>query len=126
MAFTRRERALVDIAKFRSFAFQTYLAHVTWDWVNSSGGRAVFSEEDWLEHADTVMGHLVSIGDELCRFLTLPTASSGRHRVTRFGRREAVKTLEVGVHLFDSLYTQRMTRITLLTEELKTMGLLTT
>jgi hypothetical protein len=123
MAFTRRERALHEIAKFRSFAFQVYLAHSVWDWVKKSGGRAKVENKDWLKHSDDLMGHLVAIGDELCRFLTLPTSSRGRHRFTFAGRKEAVKTLEVGFRLFDSLCTQHMIQITILTEELKTIGL---
>ena len=31
IAFRRRERALIDIARFRSFSYQIYLAHSLWD-----------------------------------------------------------------------------------------------
>lgn len=77
IAFRRRERALIDIARFRSFAYQLFLAHCIWDWGEPPDGRCA-SEIDWVEHADEVLNELVSIGDELCRFLTLPTASRSR------------------------------------------------
>ena len=123
MAFQRRERALVALASFRSFSYQLYLAHSMWDW-NEAGGRdAVAEGVDWLHHSDAVLAQLVGIGDELSRFLTLPTTSRSRHRMTRQGRREASKTMEVSYLLVDSMCTHRMTRLAIYAERLKKIGL---
>ena len=47
IAFRRRERALIDIARFRSFSYQIYLAHSLWDWGKPPNGRAA-TNCDWL------------------------------------------------------------------------------
>lgn len=96
IGFRRRERALIEISRFRSYAYQLLLAHCIWDWGGlPPKGKASHEDINWLEHADTVLTELISIGDELCRFLTLPTASRSRHRMTKSGRREAARTAEV-------------------------------
>lgn len=122
MAFARRERALIVIADFRSFAYHLYLAHSLWDWEDSKGGRAG-AEVDWVEHCDAVLAQLIGIGDELSRFLSLPTTSRSRHRHTSQGRREAARTIEVAYHLLESMATQRLTRLILYSERLKKIGL---
>jgi hypothetical protein len=78
---------------------------------------------NWLEHSDQILEHLVGIGDELSRFLTLPTSSRAYHRMLQSGRREAAEIVELQYKLFDSFYTRRITKITMMTEKLKTMGL---
>eukprot|EP00585_Thalassiosira_rotula_P004703 CAMPEP_0196139210 /NCGR_PEP_ID=MMETSP0910-20130528/6572_1 /TAXON_ID=49265 /ORGANISM="Thalassiosira rotula, Strain GSO102" /LENGTH=554 /DNA_ID=CAMNT_0041399911 /DNA_START=94 /DNA_END=1758 /DNA_ORIENTATION=+ len=122
IAFRRRERALVEIAKFRSFAFQLFLSHCIWDWGLPPDGKAG-ANIDWVEHADDVLKELISIGDELCRFLTLPTTSRSRHRMTRSGRHEAARTAEVAYRLYESLYTRRFVQLSLLSEKIKLAGL---
>jgi hypothetical protein len=122
MAFQRRERALIAIADFRSFSYHLYLAHCLWDW-SDKGGREGAVDVDWLEHCDAVLGQLLGIGDELARFLSLPTTSRSRHRMTRQGRKEASRTTEVAYHLLESMTTQRMTRLVLYSERLKKIGL---
>ena len=121
MAFTRRETALGFIADTRSFAHHVYLAHCLWDWPEN-GGRAGCNL-DLREHCDAVMAQLVGIGDELSRFLTLPTTSRSRHRMTKQGRDEAAKTIKVAYRLLDSMVTQRMTRLSMYAERLKAVGL---
>lgn len=83
IAFKRRERALIEIAKFRSFAFQLFLAHSLWDWDvdGKDKGRKGVATMDWVGHADDVLTELVAMGDELCRFLTMPTSSRSRYNV---------------------------------------------
>lgn len=122
MAFARRERALMWTADFRCWSYHLYLAHSLWDWEDDKGGR-VGADVDWLEHCDAVMAQLIGIGDELSRFLSLPTTSRGRHRHTKQGRREAARTIEVAYHLLDSMATQRLTRLVLYSERLKKIGL---
>lgn len=127
MAFARRERALVAIAEFRSFSYHLFLAHCLWDW-NENGGRAGAAAKDidavdWVEHCDAVMAQLIGIGDELSRFLSLPTTSRSRNRLTRQGRKEAARTTEVAYHLLESMSTQRMTRLIFYSERLKKIGL---
>lgn len=122
ISFRRRERALIEISKFRSFAFQLLLAHAVWDW-GKDGGKANVRGIDWLGHTDEVLTELIAVGDELSRFLTLPSTSRSRHRMTTSGRREAARTAEVAYRLYDSLYTQRMTRLSVLSEKVKLAGL---
>ena len=121
MAFRRRERALFEISRVRSFSFQIYLAHALWDWPEN-GGRAGSTDTNWLEHCDFVMSQLIGIGDELCRFLSLPSSSRSRHRMTKSGRREAARTVKAAYRLFESLYTQRMTRLSTYDERLRFSG----
>lgn len=148
LAFRRRELALLHITRVRSSIFQIYLGHSIWDWrkaekttskgdgdsntmtnvkkkllQKSASGRDSMSHIDWEGHSDKVLQQLVGIGDELCRFLTLPTATRTSHRMLKRGRREAASIVEVAYRLFDSLYTQRITKLTMLTEDLKSYGL---
>lgn len=74
-----------------------------------------------IHYLTTMLCELV--GDELCRFLTLPSTSRSRHRMTKSGRREAARTAEVAYMLYDSLYTQRMTTLAILSEKVKLAGL---
>ena len=104
IGFRRRERALIEISRFRSYAYQLLLAHCIWDWDGlPPKGKASHEDINWLEHADTVLTELISIGDEMCRFLTLPTASRSRHRMTKSGRREAARTAEVRDVLYHAI-----------------------
>jgi hypothetical protein len=123
MAFARRERALIVTADFRSFSYHLYLAHSLWDWEDGKGGRAGAVDVDWLEHCDAVLAQLIGIGDELSRFLSLPTTSRSRHRHTRHGRKEAARTIEVAYHLLESMATQRLTRLIMYSERIKKIGL---
>lgn len=127
MAFNRRERALITIADFRSWSYHLYLAHSLWDW-SEKGGRAGATNVDgtpvdWVAHCDAVMAQLVGVGDELSRFLSLPTTSRSRHRMTKQGRREAARTVEVAYQLLESTATQRLTRLVMYSERIKKIGL---
>jgi hypothetical protein len=122
MAFTRREQALMLIADFRSFSYHLYLAHALWDWDDANGGR-IGADVDLVEHCDAVLAQLIGIGDELSRFLSLPSTSRSRHRHTKSGRQEAARTIEVAYHLLDSMATQRLTRLVIYSERLKKIGL---
>jgi hypothetical protein len=122
LAFQRRERALIEIARVKSFCFQIYLGHTIWDWESGNGRRKAMNQDEWIKHTDQVLEHLVGIGDELTRFLTLPTSSKSYHRMLKSGRRKAANIVEVAYKLLDSLYTQRMVQISILTEKLKAMG----
>src|SRR3569832_2059612 len=93
-----------------------------WEWPEN-GGRAGAKDVDWIEHCDAVLAQLIGLGDELSRFLSLPTATKSRHRMTRQGRREAAKIMEVSYHLMESMCTQRMTRLMFYSERLKKIGL---
>ena len=134
MAFRRRELALFHISRLRSFSFQFYLAHSIWDWDGGHGREKAQCMDtvnndsnncnmDWLQHTDQVLEHLIGIGDELSRFLTLPTSSRTYHRMLKSGRMEAAEIVELQYKLFDSLYTKRITKLTQLTELLKSKGL---
>jgi hypothetical protein len=126
LAFRRRERALYEISRIRSFCFQIYLAHAIWNWDSGRGRDNAMNEEGWLKHTDKVLEQLVGVGDELSRVLTLPTSSRSYHRMIKKGRREAANIIEVSYRLFDSLYTQRIIKISKLSETLKDIGLAAT
>ena len=99
-AFNRRERALDHIARIRSCSFQIYLSHCIWDWGNVAKSGRALQDVNWLEHTDMVLDQLIGLGDELARFLTLPTSSLTRHRMLRSGRLEAVPLVKVcGLHI---------------------------
>jgi hypothetical protein len=128
MAFRRRERALNSIARLRSSSFQLYLAHSLWTNWDVAKGRIVeknISKDsfNWLEHCDLVLENLVGIGDELSRFLSLPTSSRSYHRMMKSGRKEAAEVVELQYKLFDSFYTKRITKLSMMTEQLKALGL---
>ena len=125
MTFNRREMALRYIASFRSTSYQIYFAHAGWDWKSpgkSFSGR-IATPLDYLEHADSVLYELISIGDELCHFLILPTINRSRHRVTSSGRMEASRTAQAANNLYSDILVQRISKLAILTEELKTAGL---
>lgn len=123
MAFTRRERALYEISRIRSCCFQIYTSHNVWDWSDGKGRDNAMTKDQWLKHTDELLEHLVGVGDELCRFLTLPTSSRSYHRMLKGGRRKASNIVEVGYRLLDSLYTQRIIKISQLTEKFRSLGL---
>jgi len=124
MAYRRREQALYEVSRIRSLCFQIYLCHSVWDWKAGTGREgAPLDRNGWLKHTDEVLEQLICIGDELTRFLTLPTSSRSYHRMMPGGRRKAADIVEVSYRLFDSLYTQRMIALTRLTEKLKSLGL---
>ena len=102
------------------------MAHATWDWTGGNPtqqGRkhplTTTSTVDWLQHSDQALSILLHMGDELCRFLTLPTYSRTRHFAFRRYKQEAVRTIGVAYRLFDSFLTTRMAAFTLLCEVLK-------
>ncbi len=64
------------------------------------------NHDQWLKHTDEVLEQLVGIGDELSRFLTLPTSSRSYHRMLKSGRRKAADIVEVAYKLLDSFHTQ--------------------
>jgi len=124
LAFGRREQALREIRIIRSCCFQMYNAHAIWNWNvkdPESSGR-VEAGINWLQHTDKVLDQLIGMGDELSRFLTLPTSSRSYHRTMSCGRSEAAEIVEVAYRLFDSLYTQRLTQLSFLNEKFKTLG----
>uniref|UniRef100_A0A7S1FQA0 Uncharacterized protein n=1 Tax=Corethron hystrix TaxID=216773 RepID=A0A7S1FQA0_9STRA len=123
-SFGRREEALKQIAIFKSFVYQIYLSHATWDWYDKKGNSGREEHHfDSLDHSDDVMRKLLSCADELFHFLTLPTMSRARHRVTTMGRKEAERTVETSYSLYDSLYTRKIVHISHSTEILKAIGL---
>jgi hypothetical protein len=123
LAFRRRERALYEISRIRSLCFQIYQAHVFWDWDSGKGREKAMNPHQWLDHGDQVLEQLIGIGDELSRFLTLPTSSRSYHRMLKSGRHKAANIVEVAYRLLDSLYTKRIVKLSILTEKLKTLGL---
>lgn len=120
MAFTRREAALRIISDFRSFASQLYTAHSLWDWAENGGRQN--SDMDLRAHSDAVLAQIIGIGDEVARFLTLPTTSRSIHRMTHIGRRQAAGTVEVAYLLLESM-SHRITRLCVYGERIKAAGL---
>lgn len=127
--FKRREEALRVIAMYRSTSYQIYFAHSCWDWRNTnnkeklSGRAAKGDAKFWLRHSDTVLVELITIADELCFYLTLPTVSRARHRVTKSGMKEARGITKDAMRYFDDVLVYRVATLTLMTETLKEMGM---
>mmetsp|Transcript_25977 Transcript_25977/g.60310 ORF Transcript_25977/g.60310 Transcript_25977/m.60310 type:complete len:203 (-) Transcript_25977:1443-2051(-) len=123
MAFARRERALKRMAIFRSTLTKLYGSHACWDWPlkGLKSGRADTSV-DTLEHADSVLSELVDIGDDMYRYLTLPTSSRARHRMTASGVEDAAALNQIGRKIFSQIVL-RVNRLALFTEILKREGL---
>jgi len=69
------------------------------------------------------LDQLIGIGDELCRFLTLPSSSQSYHRTLSCGRKEAADIVAVSYNIFDSLFTERMIQLSVLNEKSKGFGL---
>jgi len=122
-AFKRREEALLDIARYKSYVYQIYLSQCLWDWKkNGVNIRSNKEYMDWTRHGDQVLRILLKCTDELFHFLTLPTMSRARHRVTERGKIEASETVIAAYLLFHSLYTSKMIHLSKCTEELKKLG----
>ena len=77
----------------------------------------------WLHHSDTALRHLIHLSDDLYRYLTLPTATRARHRITPLGRKEANTVLSAGREVFTLNVSGRMIMISQLCEALKHRGL---
>lgn len=123
-AFVRRDAALSSLMDIKSNSMHIYLAHATWDW-DDGKGRAK-SKKDFLKHSDNALEQLISIADELCRYLTLPTSSHARHKELGKGREEAAITMKAMYLLFDSIVSTRMSRLTVMVEQLRAEGLAAT
>jgi len=106
---------------FRMRSLQLYLAHAKWDW---SGGQGRQERQDyWLEHSDQALSILLQMGDEFCRFLTLPTYSGTRQLVFHRYIQESRQIIIVAYRLFNSCLANLMTNFSLLCEVLKRNGL---
>jgi len=102
---------------FRMRSLQLYLAHAKWDW---SGGQGRQERQDyWLEHSDQALSILLQMGDEFCRFLTLPTYSGTRQLVFHRYIQESRQIIIVAYRLFNSCLANLMTNFSLLCEVLK-------
>eukprot|EP00527_Entomoneis_sp_CCMP2396_P002776 CAMPEP_0198147024 /NCGR_PEP_ID=MMETSP1443-20131203/32953_1 /TAXON_ID=186043 /ORGANISM="Entomoneis sp., Strain CCMP2396" /LENGTH=278 /DNA_ID=CAMNT_0043811169 /DNA_START=397 /DNA_END=1233 /DNA_ORIENTATION=+ len=124
MAFARRDRALISIGRLRATAIEIYAAHARWDWsfqMYGSSGRTK-SSVDWLEHSDHVLQVLLNLLVTLTRYLTLPTSSRARHKVTGFGQKEADKILNVSAQLYEKMM-EEFAKLSDTCEKLKAEGL---
>ena len=120
-AFLRREAALTHIVEFKSNALAIYMAHADWNW-NGGKGRDDSSVES-LKHSDRVIRELIKLGDDLCRYLTLPISSRARHRELPRGRTEASVVSKCTYLLLDSMIARRIPRLSRMAEDLKDAGL---
>lgn len=58
------------------------------------------ADVDWPNQTDKVLVQLVGIGDELCRFLTMPTSTGTHHRIMVSGHKEAAELMQVGTSIW--------------------------
>lgn len=121
MAFSRREMALSHFAVMKSTFLHIYSAHACWDWAKA-GKAGRDPDFDWLQHCDKIMQASLQVCSELTRLLTLPSFNRARHRVTKFGAREAKEVEDVVDQLHLSIL-ERMASITDLCEVFKYQGL---
>ena len=120
-AFLRREAALTHIVEFKSNALAIYMAHADWNWKGGKGRDS--SSVDSLQHSDGVIRELIKLGDDLCRYLTLPISSRARHRELPRGRTEASVVSKCTYLLLDSMIARRIPRLSRMAEDLKDAGL---
>jgi len=123
MAFRRREQALSDIANIRATSLEIYAAHAGWDWgwKDDDTGRDR-STVNWIDHSDKVLVQFLGLSEDLTRWLTLPTTSRARHKVTPWGNAEAQETRLVAMKLYESIVV-RFGHLADLCEILKREGL---
>jgi hypothetical protein len=126
MAFTRREQALAAIASLRAVLIELYLAHANWDWGQTPGvlnesGRTR-STVNWLDHSDLVLVQLLGVGQDLTRYLTLPSSTRARHKSMSCFLNEVKRTQSVAAEVFQVLLV-RLARISEYGEVLKREGL---
>jgi hypothetical protein len=95
------------------------MAHATWDWSLGKGRHTSNCESFWFQHSNQALSILLEMGEELERFLTLPTYSGTRHFVFRTYQNEATRTVTVAYQLLNSCVSEHMTQFTLLCEVLK-------
>jgi hypothetical protein len=97
------------------------MAHATWDWSLGKGRQTSVTDSEtfWLRHSDDALSLLLQMGEDLERFLTLPTYSGTRHMVYSKYRKEATRTITVAHRLLLSCISEHMTQFTLLCEVLK-------
>jgi hypothetical protein len=123
MAFTRREHAVFNIANMRTTSIEIYTAHSVWDWGwKPNGTGRELSAVNWLQHTDEVLIQLFGICEELTRWLTLPNVTAARHKVTSWGRKEALETRAVDIRLYKSIIL-RFGHLADLCEILKQQGI---
>ncbi|KAL7566528.1 hypothetical protein ACA910_000598 [Epithemia clementina (nom. ined.)] len=129
MAFNRRDQALRGIAVLRATALELYMAQACWDWGFQSDGKGNHistgrsrSSIDWLAHSDKMLSVILNLFCELTRYLTLPTSSRARHKVTTSGQSEADELLSVSAELYERIM-DRFHGITKQCESLKQAGL---
>mmetsp|Transcript_20394 Transcript_20394/g.26298 ORF Transcript_20394/g.26298 Transcript_20394/m.26298 type:complete len:407 (+) Transcript_20394:49-1269(+) len=105
LAFSRRESALASLGRIRTNAIQLYAAHASWDWGFQADGTTGRSRSslDSLKHSDQVLEVLLDIFGDLTRYLTLPTSTRARHKVTAAGQHEAKKILDVSAQLVEDI-----------------------
>ena len=126
MAFTRREKSLNSIATMKSTLLNLYGAHSTWDWSKpdkaSTTGRVACVDINWFEHADETLHIIYHLSNEITKFLTLPTNTRSRHKVTQNGRKEAREISKVSFEYY-RLASCRLAQLTTKCEVLKRHGL---
>ena len=129
MAFNRRDLALRSIANLRATALELYMSQACWDWGFQSDGKGnnlstgrSRSSVDWLAHSDKMLSVILNLFCEMTRYLTLPTSSRARHKVTGSGQCEADELLSISADLYEKIM-ERFHTITKLCEELKVYGL---
>ena len=124
MAFARREKALTYLKTIRSSMINMFIAHASWDWPKrgqpESGRQAC--KVDWMEYGDDVLNEMLSLIDELCMILLLPTSTRARHKVLPASVKEAKDVNDVSERIHKSL-VGRMGKLSAQCEYLKLQGL---
>jgi len=123
--FDRREFALQQIRIFRGRAYQLYQAHASWAPLppHLRDSKEVSRDTYWFTHSEEVLSLMLQLGRDMYTYLTLPTFSLGRHRVTAVGREEAQIIMQAGYPLYQKCFVHHVTKLTELTEVLKRAGL---
>ena len=118
LVFVRREAALNSLVDFKNTALHYYLSHTTWD-------RKIDDRKLLLEKSDKVIEALLDMGNDLSRYLTLPTVSKPVHRVTHAGREFSKEAKVVSDDIYYLMAAEKCVKLSVLTSEVIKDGLST-
>lgn len=118
-AFTRRERALLDLAQLKADLMSIYFAHRDWDWGKDGDDRSTNLRP---EHVDDTRDEIASLVVVISSLLSAPISSKSRHLFTKSGQRELARKNEQQAQL-ELRIGAHFCCLSLLVEELKAAGM---
>ena len=88
------------------------------------GGRITQSQKiNWEEYSNEVLNVILKLCIDITRMLTLPYSTRARHRVTKYGKKEAKTIDKISFNLYRNIHVH-LVNLGLFCEKLKCHGLL--